>query len=245
MTQRLENLYFETKKPLAHALSNAWVQNFLKGFVFAAIALLVAAMTSIGVKVAAITFALVGTLALWLIAALIIVHKETPPETETHGVLVPANKPMPPNPCEGLGPPDAFFIFLGNSASFTTRFPHTIIRIGSDNILTVDKKEDQISVSARVFSRDGRIVAAIKDNEFFINPNNYFRRERPDPHTLVVYDQMNQKVLDVEYLNSRGVRFLGVFNHPNRRVVISSTEGIFRNTICTGESGQAEIFFPD
>ena len=237
------NLHFESKKPLSHALSNDWVKYFVRAFVVAVIALVGAVMTSTGVKVAAITFASVGTLAVWLIAALMIAYKATPPETETHGVLVPADKPMPPNPCDGLAPANAFFIFLGNSASFTIRFPHTVIRIGNDNILTVDKKGDQISVSARVFSRDGRIVAAIKDNEFFINPNNYFRRERPDRHTLVVFDQMNQKVLDVEYLNSRGVRFLGVFNHPNRRVVISSTEGIFRNTICTGEARDAEIVF--
>jgi len=136
------NLHFESKKPLSHALSNDWVKYFVRAFVVAVIALVGAVMTSTGVKVAAITFASVGTLAVWLIAALMIAYKATPPETETHGVLVPADKPMPPNPCDGFAPTNAFFIFLGNSASFTTRFPHTVIRIGNDNILTVDKKGD-------------------------------------------------------------------------------------------------------
>jgi len=157
-----ENLYSESKKRLAHALSNDWVKYFVRAFSGSVIALGASVWTSTQVKAAAITFASLGTLALWLIACLVIGYKETPSETERHGVLVPANKPMPPNPCDGHAPANAFFIFLGNSASFTTRFPHTMIRIGHDNILTVDKKEDRILVSARVFSRDGRIVAAIK-----------------------------------------------------------------------------------
>lgn len=154
-------------------------------------------------------------------------------ESELHGLLLPANDPTPNNPCHEI-PDGAMLILLGNSASFATRFPHTIIRVKGEDILTLTKKDNELAVSVKIFSRDGRIVAEIRDNEFSINPNNYFRRERPDRHTLIVYDQEDRKVLDVRFINPRTVRFLGIFNHPIRPIVISQTEGFLANTICLG-----------
>jgi len=55
---------FEGQKPLAHALTNTWCAEFSQNLCL--IALLVAVMTSTGVKVAAISFASAGTLTLWL-----------------------------------------------------------------------------------------------------------------------------------------------------------------------------------
>ena len=121
---RLRDLYSESKKRLAQALSNDWGKYFVGAFVVAVIALLVAFVSSTGVKAAAITFAAVGTLTLWLIAALVIVYRETPPETGTHGVLLPANKPMPPNPCDGHAPANAFLFFWVTALASPLASPH-------------------------------------------------------------------------------------------------------------------------
>ncbi|MGC9995145.1 MAG: hypothetical protein ABSE79_07465 [Terriglobia bacterium] len=94
--------------------------------------------------------------------------------------------------------------------------------------------KDQICLGVRIFGRDGRIVAEIRDNEFSSNPNNYFRKERPDKSTLIVYDQEDKKVLDVRFLNPTTVRFLGILNYPNSMgpLVISKTGGTFFDGMC-------------
>jgi hypothetical protein len=80
----------------------------------------------------------------------------------------------------------------------------------------VSKTGDGLAVSAKVFSQDSRIVAEVVDNEFHINPNNFFRRERPDKHTLIVYDQQGREALNIRFLNPSSVRVSGIFFHPNR-----------------------------
>ena len=75
-------------------------------------------------------------------------------------------------------------------------------------------------IASRVYSADGRIVAHVIDNEFHVNPNNYFRMERRDRHTLLVYDQRARLVLSVRYLNPLAIKLLGVFNYPGRLPVI-------------------------
>lgn len=158
-------------------------------------------------------------------------------EPSLSGFLTPADEPTPENPCSPHVPPDAMLLLIGNSASYTTHFPHTVIRIKGENVLTVDNEGGRIAVSAKVFSRDGRIVAEIKRNQFFVNPNNYFRIESPDVHSLIVYDQEDRAVLNVRYLNPHTIQFLGILNHPVRPLIISRREGVFRNTVCFGENG--------
>ena len=161
-------------------------------------------------------------------------------QQEFSGLLLPANDPTPDNPC-GHGPPPngAMLILLGNSASVNPWFPHTVISAKGEDILTMDKKNNQIAVSVKIFGKDGRIVAELRNNEFSINPNNYFRKERPDKSTLIVYDQEDNKVLDVRFLNSTTIRFLGILNYPNSTepLVISQTGGYFAGTVCTDNNG--------
>ena len=172
--------------------------------------------------------------------------KDIHDQQEMSGLLLPANDPSPDNVCDHGPfqiPSGMMFILLGNSASFTNRFPHSVIVVKGEPVLTLNQKGDQLAVSAKIFSADGKIVAEIIDNEFSINPNNYFRKERPDKSTLVVYDQEGKKVLDVRFINPNTIRFLGILNYPQlqRPLVISQTEGLFSNTICSGLAGRADF----
>lgn len=165
--------------------------------------------------------------------------KEIQNEQELSGLLVPANDPTPENACGHAQLLNgALLMILGNSASLNPWFPHVVIRAKGQDILTLNKKNNEIAVGVRIFGRDGRIVAEIRDNEFFINPNNYFRKERPDKSTLIVYDQEDKKVIDVRFLNPTTVRFLGVLNYPNSMgpLVISENEGFFSGRSCAAYS---------
>ena len=99
-------------------------------------------------------------------------------EPKTSGVLVPGNESTPSNPCNNI-PSNAIILLFGNSAAYTTKFPHTVIQVGKQNLLTIDKQDEKITISAKFFSKDGRIVAELERNKFYINPNNYFRKDRP------------------------------------------------------------------
>jgi hypothetical protein len=185
----------------------------------------------------------VATCLQWHLLVLAPEDQSAPPtETVISGLLVPANEPTPANPC-GTIPNNAMLVLLGNSASWSARFPQTIIKIGKDRMLTMDEIAGQIAISGKFYSRDGRIVATIENNEFSINPNNYFRKKRPDKHSLVVWDQEGAEVLNVRFINPKAIKFLGLIRHPMGNVEVSGTRGLFANTICSGEAGDAHFAF--
>jgi len=171
---------------------------------------------------------------------------------EISGQLMPANDPDPPTHCSKI-PNDAIKIFLGNSTAWTDstawtgRVETTILSVAGQKLLSIRKIGGAVAISARIYSRDGRIVAEIVDNFFRINPNNYFRREHPDASTLVVYDQYNRKVLDVRYLNRLSLKFLGIFDFPDRRPVVIEEEqqklGIGVSAGCFGNN-ETILFLP-
>ncbi len=131
------------------------------------------------------------------------------------GLLRPAHEPDPPNPCGSFPiPREALKIYLGNSVAWTSASEHTVLEMGGADILALRRAIKGLALSAKVYDKDGRVVAQIVDNHFYINPENFFRVETPDEHSLVVYDQHATKVLDVRYLNPSSVRVLGVFYYP-------------------------------
>jgi len=67
---------------VSHALSNGWVQNSGVSFLLVLAALVAAIMTSTQVKAAAITFALSGTLFLWIAATVVIRYANESKEPE-------------------------------------------------------------------------------------------------------------------------------------------------------------------
>ncbi len=129
------------------------------------------------------------------------------------GILTPDNKSTPA--IDHPIPEDAFIILLGNGVAYTKSFPHTVIRVKNKDVLVINKINERMSITAKLFGKDGRIVAELKDNKFNINPNNYYKIDRPNYYTLIVYDQEDNQVLNVEYMNQNAIKFLGRFHVPN------------------------------
>jgi len=146
------------------------------------------------------------------------------------GILTPDKKPTPPSPYTGDIPKNAVALYLGNSVFYTDKFPHTVIEVGKEQAIVINKKEDKITISAKLFSRDGKIVAELRENKFYINPNNYFRIERPNEHTLIVYDQESNQILNVEYLNPYVIKFLGRLYFPNHMPIIITEDCVYIGT---------------
>lgn len=169
---------------------------------------------------------LVSAFCTWVIAGaalFIFVNEKVLIEPETRGILFPARRPDPPGPssCNPSDiPKQALKIFLGRSGlAYTTGDSFTFLEVAGKVLLAARRQGKELLVSARIYSRDDRIVAQIEDNRFVINPNNYFRRERPDKHSLVVFDQQDREVLNIEYLNPTTVMITGLFYYPRRKPV--------------------------
>lgn len=155
------------------------------------------------------------------------------------GLLSPGSEPDPPLPesCYRLHqvPPEALRVYLGGNAGYTTADEVTVLSVKGKDLLDVRRTTKGLAVNAKTFSEDGKIIAEIIDNRFYINQGNVFRMERPDTHSIAIYDVKDRKVLDVRYLNSHSVRVLGIFQVPGALpFVIGDSELIMGGFHSTG-----------
>lgn len=158
-------------------------------------------------------------------------------------LLLPAAEADPPLPrlC-GVVPQDALRVYLGGSAAWTSGDDLRVIEIKGTDVLRLRRTFSGVAILAKVFSEDGRIVAQIVDNRFYVNPDNFFRMDMPDSHSLVVYDSHQRKVLDVRYLNPHSVKVLGIFQARGALpVVVDENQiligGLEMTGICASNSG--------
>lgn len=170
-----------------------------------------------------------GTVAALIVIAGIIQPFLPPNETEFHGWLAPANDLMPKeNACSASIPVDAVAIMLGDSGVWTTGSALRVVKACNHDLLSLSRKNQRLAITATIF--DGKILAQIVNNEFFLNPNNLFRMERPDRHTLIVYDQEGDQRLYVRFLNQRAIRILGKLEYPNCPSRLEITEAGIMST---------------
>jgi hypothetical protein len=134
------------------------------------------------------------------------------------GLLVPEDEPDPPLPssCSMVYPvpPDALRVYLGGNAGYTMADQVVVLTVKGTDLLDLRRTSNGLAINAKTFSEDGKIIAEIIDNRFYINPNNFFRIDRPDSHSIIVYDIRDRKVLDIRYINSHSVKVLGIFQVP-------------------------------
>jgi hypothetical protein len=81
--------------------------------------------------------------------------------------------------------------------------------------LSMTSREGGILISAIVQSLDGRIVAKIQNNEWVLNPKNYFRRNF-DKSALEVIDEYDTPVLQVDYIDPNSLRIGGILRLEER-----------------------------
>lgn len=87
--------------------------------------------------------------------------------------------------------------------------------LGSEHEIAFRKGEDRVLVSTTVTSIDGKVVAEIRENEWVINPNNYFKRSYTE-NGLVVVDAYNLPILKVDVIDEGTVVLQGIFIGRNQ-----------------------------
>ena len=156
------------------------------------------------------------------------------------GTLTAANDPIATS-CGALEGNQAELLFGGGGAIKVNFWPVTVLRVGDERLITMERNPDgNISISADVYSNDGRIIAAIVKNAFDVNKNNIFKEERPDDSTLMIIDQHGQLVLYVRYKNNHEIQFAAKLWYPD--IGYFSPDYVFTDLCIDALVGQAVIF---
>jgi hypothetical protein len=138
-------------------------------------------------------------------------HQEEVAES-LNGTLVPGSEPTPSNRCTGQVPDNAVVTIIGSSggASYTSTFPHTIIRSRSHgNVLGISKSSDgSLKLNLDVRSGDGKIIVRMNESGFVLNHNN-FLDVRKDKSSLLVEDEYGSQVINLRYLNPKAILVTG------------------------------------
>jgi hypothetical protein len=95
-------------------------------------------------------------------------------------------------------------------------------------ILSFNTEDGLLTISAIISSRDGRIIAEIRDGEFDLNPNNYFTKYHPDFSKLSVIDSYNNEAIYIYYMNGNNIKLRGIFKYQGNEVRITD-DGIMLN----------------
>ncbi len=104
-----------------------------------------------------------------------------------------------------------------------------LISFNKTTPIKVRVKDDLIFVTATVTTIDGKIVSEIIDNEWRINPNNYFKKNH-DEYGFEVIDDYGITVLQVDYRNKQTIYVAGVF-YNSGTMMICSPAGLIFNSI--------------
>jgi hypothetical protein len=163
------------------------------------------------------------------------IHKQL---SENNGSLIPASDPTPDNACSHNPTlkQDDYLVLLGKEAAFFRTFPHTVIAVHRTVPLlwfTLDK-DGGIEVNADIHSPDMKLVAKLRQNHFDINPNEIFKKERPDFSTLLITDSYGNSVLNVRFINPHTLSVTGVLFYPGVAPIVIPSPGF--NEVCSGST---------
>lgn len=166
--------------------------------------------------IAAILLIFTGALlASWIIGPVL------PDETETHGWLIAANDPTPPNGCKP--PPGALLFVAGTNGAWTlSQDKSTVLSVGGLSILTVERSGGNLSFSADIFDAAGKLSVRIIKNEYHLISGQYaYKDDRSaDRSKLALYDSAGKEMLLVYNANKDTVVIRGNFRAPDGSYVI-------------------------
>src|SRR5580692_1438199 len=131
--------------------------------------------------------------------------KKIESEVNTTGLLEPDTRPDDPRIKSLFMTPrlsgGGIVVQFGGNLVIVKGSKCTILRIEKEDLLWVERKNDGLLISAKVFDPEHKIMADIQQNNVTVNPNKTFKRSILK-HTLDVVSESDQDVLNVDFVNS-------------------------------------------
>lgn len=141
--------------------------------------------------------------------------------------LFPGDAPDPVvATCKSV-PEGAFKTFLGSNESWSTSFPHTILQMGHQNMLVIDRsKSGSIQIKTiEIFDKDGISIASFHDNNIWSSP--IIRSEKKDKSTYVVYGKTSDKIMEIRLINKESLVVTGLFFKPGVAPVLATESDLY------------------
>lgn len=146
--------------------------------------------------------------------------------------LIAADDPYFEDDCSENVPAGALLLYLGKSTAFiptgheesSSDSAKVVLLTANQPALTLERAGSGLYVTANVMSPDGKFVVKIERNKLINHPNNSAYLIRSETSTLAIYDEHDQEVFYVRYMNSFAVRIRGVFGFPGKHTLIVTDE---------------------
>jgi len=152
--------------------------------------------------------------------------------------LVADNLPSPPSGCPASEDyENKLLVFFGPTSVLIRPdvFPYTLIAMGRDRsgqplpLLVIDRNGRGISIKTlRIYGSDGKLITKIDEDSPWTNSN--FNSKKVSPHQLIVYDEQDQEVLNLNYINNHTVTVTGIFRHPRMAPIEVMNSKIMQDT---------------
>lgn len=156
-----------------------------------------------------LTIVIVFLLVLYAVIQIIIEQKQSKDEAKSKyfGVLKPKSKILLSAekntfPKFEFGDSGAILVFAGKQGE-------PLIRIFKDSSITIVIEDEQVKASTIIRDRSGAIIAELMNNEWKVNPNNFFDRNY-SKNALEVKDSSGDVVLQLRLIEDR-VQFQAKF----------------------------------
>jgi len=106
------------------------------------------------------------------------------------------------------------------SQLFTVQMDEGVIvqPLGRYAPFSIKRASDGLLISAIIHSLDGKVIAKIQNNEWVLNPNNYFQKNF-DKSALEVIDEYDIPILQVEYIDKNRIKIGGIFHLEEREIL--------------------------
>jgi hypothetical protein len=135
------------------------------------------------------------------------------------GQLTPDSLPAPlDNECVKFSashhlPADAAKVLLGVSGSIALSYPYVPLQINKADIITLQRTDQGMLVSANLYDSQGKLAAQIIDNHFFVKVRAALRLDHSDPHSLRILNG-GTTLVDIQFMNPTTLRVLGTLYGP-------------------------------
>ncbi len=115
--------------------------------------------------------------------------------------------------------PDDMRVFFGGNVGATPinqqYQSQAIVSLAGRHFLSIRRGPHGILLSGKVLGQDGRVIVQIDRNKFFVNDAVAFRVERPNPQTLIVFNQAGNEAININMPNPHSVSIIaGEFWEP-------------------------------
>lgn len=132
-------------------------------------------------------------------------------------LLTPAHEQPPSSNCSI--PPTALKVFYGTNVAYCMPDSCDVVAgqrgTTKSPLITVRRVKAGLMLDARVFDKDGNIIASIVGDKPHLNRNFVSDFNRPDEHSLWIKDNHDEQILYIRLLNSNSLYLEGVFNMPD------------------------------